>query len=108
MLNMESDYTARTLGYESAAQFLEDPQPEHRNVETYDLIFAPAVLQAVTTAGHRLLRDWTDANHQDLDRRAEALDALWAGDWMADDTRLTREATVLIFDTLERLEAASK
>ncbi len=108
MLGMESDYTARGLGYESADRFLEDPHPEHRNLETYDLIFAPPPPLAVTTAGHRLLHDWLDCNHQDLDIRAEAGDALWDGDWMADDTHLTAAATVLIFDTLERLEAASQ
>ncbi len=108
MLGMESDYTARSLGYESAGDFLADPHPEHRTLETYDLIFAPPPPLAVTTAGHRLLHDWLDTYHQDLDIRAEARDALWDGDWMADDTHLTRDATVLIFDTLHRLEAASK
>ena len=108
MLGMESDYTARSLGYESADRYLEDPHPEHRNLATYDLIFAPPPPLPVTTAGHRLLHDWLDCNHQDLDIRDEARDALWDGDWMADDTHLTKAATVLIFDTLHRLEAASQ
>lgn len=108
MLIMESDYTARSLGYESADRFLKDPRPEHRNLETYDLIYAATSPLAVTAAGHRLLRDWLDTNHQDLTRRAAATDALWDGDWMADATHLTRAATTLIFDTLDRLEAASK
>lgn len=108
MLDMESDYTARTLGYESAGHFLEDPHPEHRNLETYDLIFASPSPEAVTTTGHRLLQNWLAAYHQDLNIRAAATDTLWDGDWMADDTHLTREATILIFVTLDRLEAASK
>ncbi len=105
---MESDYTATSLGYQSADHYLADPTPEHRNLATYDLIFAPPPPQAVTIAGDRLLRDWVDTYHQDLERRAEARDALWDGDWLADDTHLTEAATVLIFDTLHRLEAASK
>ena len=108
MLGMESDYTARGLGYESADHYLADPHPGHRDLEAYDRISAPPPPLAVTTAGHRLLHDWLDCNHQDLDIRAEARDALWDGDWMADDTHLTKAAAVLIFDTLQRLEAASK
>jgi hypothetical protein len=113
MTGMESDYigqhyTARGLGYEDADRYLEDPRPEHRNLETYDLIFAPRPPLAITIAGKRLLRDWLDCNHQDLDTRAEARDALWDGDWMLHDTRLTHDATVLIFETLDRLEAASR
>lgn len=108
MSGMESDYTAASLGYESADHYLEGPRPEHRNLETYDLIFAAPPRQPVTIAGNRLLHDWLDTNHRDLDRRDEALDALWDGGWMADDTSITKEATVLIFDTLDRLEAASR
>ncbi len=105
---MESDYTAMSIGYESADDYLAGPRPEHRNLETFDLIFAARPPLAVTAKGNRLLRDWADAGHLDLERRAAAVDALWDDDWMADDTHLTLEASILLFDTLDRLEAASR
>jgi hypothetical protein len=109
MLGMESEYTARSLGYESVDHYLEDPRPEHRNLETYDLIFARPPPLAITIAGKRLLRDWiATGNPRDPEEQAAARDALWDGDYMADDTHLTREATILMFDTLDRLEAASR
>ncbi len=106
---MEPDHAARAYGFTSLAEWTDavvaemawgifDPARLHQLDDLFAVDRVP-----VTAEGAALVRAIAAAAPPDGD-----LDPLYAGGWVADDGRLTAEATRLWFDSLAAVEQASR